>query len=334
MLHHIISGLGQTFILQGPITVKMGKRYNDYNSYLRGLFGRRVQKIPIDAGLGCPNRDGGISGSGCIYCDSKGSGSGAKVFNGKSIEEQVSEGIEWAKKRYGAERYIAYFQSYTNTNGPVDLLRELYSRAVSFEGVAGLSVGTRPDCIDRERLEMLQSFSRRYLVWIEYGLQSCHNKTLKAINRGHNVNAFIDAVKLTVEFDIKICAHVILGLPGETKDMMLETARFLADQPIHGVKIHSLYVTKGTVLEKIYLAGGFSCMERDEYIERVIDFLELLPPHFIIQRLTGDPDREALLAPAWTIEKRENLNLINKRLVERDTWQGRLCGISLSEDRD
>jgi len=317
-------------MLHVRIKVKMINRYNDYNSYLKGLFGQRVQKISIDAGLGCPNRDGGISGSGCIYCDSKGSGSGAKVINGKSIEVQVLEGIEWAKKRYGAEKFIAYFQSYTNTNGPRDVLRDLYSRALSFDGIVGLSVGTRPDCIDREKLEILQSFSSRHLVWIEYGLQSCHNKTLEAINRGHNVAAFIDAVRLTIEFDIKICAHVILGLPGETKEMMLETARFLADQPIHGVKIHSLYVTKGTGLEKIYLAGRFSCMERDEYIECLIDFLELLPSHFIIQRLTGDPDRETLLAPEWTLYKTENLNLIKKRLVERDTWQGRLCGITIA----
>jgi uncharacterized protein len=305
----------------------MKNRYNDYNGYLKGLFGQRVQKISIDAGLGCPHR-GGISGRGCIYCDSRGSGTGANVFNNQSIEKQVSSGIEWVKERYGAKKFIAYFQSYTNTNAPVDVLRDLYGRALSFDGIVGLAVGTRPDCIDREKIEMLGSFGNRYLVWIEYGLQSCHDRTLKAINRGHGVDAFIDAVKLTSEFDIKICAHVILGLPGETKDMMLETARFLADQPVHGVKIHSLYVTKGTELEKLYLAGGFSCMERDEYIECLIDFLELLPSHFIIQRLTGDPDREALLAPAWTLDKTVNLDLIKKRLLERDTWQGRLCGKS------
>jgi uncharacterized protein len=306
--------------------VKMVNRYNDYNGYLKALFGQRVQKISIDAGLGCPNREGGISGRGCIYCDARGSGTGASVINGKSIEKQVADGIEWAKKRYGAEKFIAYFQSYTNTFADADVLKDLYDRALSFEGIVGLSVGTRPDCIDHERLEILKTISSRYLVWIEYGLQSCHDRTLEAINRGHGVDAFIDAVKLTTEFGINICAHVILGLPGETRDMMLETARFLASQPVNGVKIHSLYVTKGTELEKIYLAGGFSCMERDEYIECLIDFMELLPSHFIIQRVTGDPDREALLAPAWTIEKTENLNLIKKRLEERGTWQGRLCG--------
>ncbi|NLA74108.1 MAG: TIGR01212 family radical SAM protein [Deltaproteobacteria bacterium] len=303
--------------------MKTVNRYNDYNGYLKELFGQRVQKVSIDAGLGCPNRDGGISGRGCIYCDSKGSGSGAKIISGRSIEDQVSGGIEWARKRYGAEKFIAYFQSYTNTNAPVDVLRELYSRALAFDGIVGLSVGTRPDCIDHEKIALLESFKNRFLVWVEYGLQSCHNKTLEAINRGHNVETFINAVKLTSEFDLKICAHVILGLPGETRDMMLETAEFLANQPIHGVKIHSLYVTRGTELERFYLAGGFSCMERDEYIECLIDFLELLPPHLIIQRLTGDPVLNELCAPVWSLEKSTNLNLIKKRLEQRDTYQGK-----------
>ncbi len=233
--------------------MKTVKRYNDYNGYLKELFGHRVQKISIDAGLGCPNRDGGLSGNGCIYCDSKGSGSGAKVINDKSIEEQVSRGIEWAKKRYGAEKYIAYFQSYTNTNAPVGVLRDLYCRALSFDGIVGLSVGTRPDCIDREKIEMLESFSQRYHVWVEYGLQSCHNKTLEAINRGHNVDAFTHAVNLTSGYDIKICAHVILGLPGETRDMMLETARFLSRQPIHGSRYTPSMCIKGQGLKNYFM---------------------------------------------------------------------------------
>ena len=305
----------------------MENRYRDYNGYLKEIFGRRVQKISLDAGLGCPNRDGGISGKGCIYCDQKGSGTGAKILNNKSIEEQLSTGIEWAKKRYGAERFIAYFQSFTNTNAPVDVLKDLYGRALSFEGMAGLSVGTRPDCIDHEKLALLNHYAEDFLVWIEYGLQSSHDITLKAINRGHDVKAFADAVRMTGEYWINICAHVILGLPGETRAMMLETARFLADQPLHGVKIHSLYVTKGTRLAEMYLKDEFTCMERDEYIETLIDFLELLPPEFIIQRVTGDPDRGRLVAPGWTMEKSANLNLFKKRLKERDTWQGRLFRI-------
>ena len=303
-------------------------RYRNYNRYLKDIFGQRVQKISLDAGLGCPNRDGGISGKGCIYCDPRGSGSGAKVFNETTIDEQLSTGIEWAKKKYGAEKYIAYFQSYTNTHAPVERLKDLYDQALSYEGMVGFSVGIRPDCVDREKLDLLNSYTDNYLVWIEYGLQSSHDTTLAAINRGHDVKAFVDAVNMTAEYGINICAHVILGLPGETGKMMMKTAQFLAGQPINGVKIHSLYVTKGTPLAKMYLNDEASCMERNEYIETLIDFLELLPPEFIIQRVTGDPDRNELIAPAWTLEKSNNLNLIKKRLEARDTWQGKKYRVS------
>jgi radical SAM protein (TIGR01212 family) len=305
--------------------MEMKNRYRDYNGYLKGIYGQRVQKISLDAGLGCPNRDGGISGKGCIYCDSRGSGTGAKTLRDIPVGDQLSAGMEWAKKRYGAEKYIAYFQSYTNTYGPLEILKYLYDEALSHEGVVGLSVGTRPDCVDREKLELLDSYRDNYLVWIEYGLQSSHDKTLAAINRGHDVKAFVDAVNMTAEIGINICAHVILGLPGETRDMMMETARFIAGQPINGVKIHSLYVAGGTRLAGMYKNGEVSCMERDEYIETLIDFLELLPPEFIIQRVTGDPDRNNLIGPAWTLEKTNNLNLFKKRLEERDTWQGKKC---------
>ena len=301
----------------------MKNRYRDYNTYLKDIFGQRVQKISLDAGLGCPNRDGSLSDKGCIYCDQKGSGTGAKILNDMSIEEQVSAGIEWAKKRYGAEKYIAYFQSFTNTYASVSVLKDLYDRALSFEGMVGLSVGTRPDCIDREKLDLLNYYADNFLVWIEYGLQSAHDITLVNINRGHDVRAFVDAVEMTRGYDIKICTHVILGLPGETRDMMLETARLLADQPLNGVKIHSLYVAKGTQLAMMYYKGEFKCMERDEYIETLIDFLELLPPEFIVQRVTGDPNRNDLIAPDWTIEKSKNLNQIKERLEMRDTWQGK-----------
>lgn len=301
----------------------MKNRYRDYNSYLKNLYGMRVQKISLDAGMGCPNRDGLISGKGCIYCDPMGSGTGAKVLCDIPVKDQLSAGIEWADKKYKDKKYIAYFQSYTNTYASVDLLKDLYTQALDFKDMVGLSVGTRPDCVDCGKLELLNSFSNDYLVWIEYGLQSSHDKTLDIINRGHDVKAFTDAVKMTVEYDINICAHVILGLPGETKEMMMETARFIADQPLGGVKIHSLYVTKGTELAKMYLAGEFKCMEREEYIETLIDFLELLPPEYIIQRVTGDPYGESTLAPEWALHKSASLNLFNKRLKERDTWQGK-----------
>ena len=312
----------------------MKNRYCDYNSYLKEIFGKRVQKISLDAGLGCPNRDGGISGKGCIYCDQKGSGTGARILHNKSIKEQMAAGIEWARIRYKAQKFIAYFQSYTNTYAPVEILKELYNQALLFDGVVGLSIGTRPDCIDHKKLELINSYTDNLLVWIEYGLQSSHDTTLTAINRGHGVNAFVEAVSLTSKYNINICAHVILGLPGETRDMMMETAKFLADQPINGVKIHSLYISKGTQLAKMYHEDKFSCMERDEYIEILIDFLELLPPEFIIQRVTGDPNKDSLIAPSWTLEKTNNLNLFKKRLEERDTWQGKKYRDRKSEVRD
>jgi radical SAM protein (TIGR01212 family) len=189
--------------------------------------------------------------------------------------------------------------------------------------MVGLSVGTRPDCVDNNVLSLLNSFTGDYLVWVEYGLQSSHDITLKKINRGHDVKAFEAAAKISSESGLNVCAHVILGLPGETKKMMMETAEFLADQPIAGVKIHSLFVTKGTPLADKYLSGEFRCMEREEYIETLIDFLELLPPEYVIQRLTGDPYKNDMLAPDWALEKNRNIRFIKQRLEERNTWQGK-----------
>lgn len=299
------------------------KRYRDYNSYLRELFGERVQKISLDAGFTCPNRDGTISSEGCIFCDSRGSGSGAMILNNISLEKQLLSGMEVARGRYKAKKYIAYFQSFSNTYAPVDVLEDRYKRALSHKGMVGLSVGTRPDCVDNNVLSLLNSFTGDYLVWVEYGLQSSHDITLKKINRGHDVKAFEAAAKISSESGLNVCAHVILGLPGETKKMMMETAEFLADQPIAGVKIHSLFVTKGTPLADKYLSGEFRCMEREEYIETLIDFLELLPPEYVIQRLTGDPDKNDMLAPDWALEKNRNIRFIKQRLEERNTWQGK-----------
>jgi radical SAM protein (TIGR01212 family) len=306
----------------------MKNRYRDYNTYLREIFGYRVQKISLDAGFSCPNRDGTISDSGCIYCDSRGSGSGAMIHRGISIEEQIITGIKNAQKKYKAKKFIAYFQSFTNTYAPVPVLKDLYSRALGHPAMTGISIGTRPDCIDHEILELIKSFQKKYLVWIELGLQSAHNKTLLSINRGHDVACFEQAVRMANEYGLNICAHVILGLPGETREMMLDTARFLAELPVNGVKIHSLYITRGTTIADIYKRGEFKCMDRDEFIDTLIDFLELLPPEYVIQRLTGDPQKTELVAPDWTLEKSLNLRLIKQRLEERDTWQGKRYGKS------
>jgi hypothetical protein len=299
------------------------RRYRDYNSYLKGIFRERVQKISLDAGFSCPNRDGTISDTGCIFCDSRGSGSGAMIKRGLSIDEQIMEGIISAVKRYKARKFIAYFQSFTNTYAPLPRLRELYTRALDHEGMVGLSIGTRPDCVDEDILALISSFQKDYLVWIEFGLQSAHDITLFRINRGHDVACFEKGVMMAMEYGLNICAHVIIGLPGEDREMMMETARYISGLPIAGVKIHSLYVTRGTPLAVFYEEGEYDCLTREEYVECVVDFLELLPPDMVIQRLTGDPLREDLIAPSWALKKTENIRLINRRLEERDTWQGK-----------
>ncbi len=300
------------------------KRYRDYNSYLREIFGERVQKISLDAGLNCPNRDGTISGKGCIYCDNRGSGSGAMINRGLSIDEQIMESRKRMERRYGAKKYIAYFQSFTNTYAPVPRLRQLYDQALNYPDMVGLSVATRPDCVNREILGLLSSYQKDYLVWIEYGLQSAHDITLSRINRGHDVTCFEESVRMAKDYGLKVCAHIILGLPGETREMMLQTALFLAGLPVDGVKIHLLYIVKDTPLAALYEKGEYRCLGRDEYIVLVVDVLELLPPDMVIQRLTGDPIGIELVAPLWAKDKSENLKLIRERLEERDTWQGRL----------
>ena len=300
------------------------KRYRDFNTYLREQFGERVQRISLDAGLGCPNRDGTVSRGGCIFCDAVGSGTGAFSEDQKPISQQIATAGEFIRKRYKARKFIAYFQSFTNTYGPVAHLKGLYDEALRHPGMVGLSVGTRPDCINEEVLEMISCYRKDYLVWMEYGLQSAHDKTLGAINRGHSAECFEKAVRMTHDFGLNICAHVILGLPGEDRRMMLETAKFMGGLPVYGVKIHLLYVIRRTPLAALYKKGEYRCLEKDEYADLVVDFLELLPPETVIQRLTGDPGNSALLAPEWALHKMENLRTIQDTLERRQTWQGRL----------
>jgi len=300
----------------------MKNRYYDLNSYLREIFGCRVQKISLDAGLSCPNRDGLISTGGCIYCNSRGSGTGA-MKKGLSITAQIMKGKEFLGKRYKAEKFIAYFQSFSNTYGPFEKLKGLYEEALAIDDIVGLSIGTRPDCIDESILTMLEGYTRDYLIWIEYGLQSIHDRTLAFINRGHDVKCFKRAVEKTRKRGIKICTHVILGLPFEDRDDMLATAEAVAAMGIDGIKIHLLYVIKGTRMERLYLEGKYRCLAQEEYTDLVCDFLELLPPDMVIQRLTGDPYPAELVAPEWSLRKNETLSLIKKILANRDSWQGK-----------
>jgi len=298
------------------------RRYNDLNTYLRKTFGCRVQKVPIDAGMTCPNRDGTISTGGCSYCNARGSGTGAHA-RGLSVTDQLTEGIARMAKRYKAKKFLAYFQSFSNTYGPIDRLRALYEEALAVEEVVGLSIGTRPDCIDTPVLDLLAGYSREYLVWIEYGLQSALDSTLRRINRGHDFSCFKRAVEATRNRGINICAHVILGLPGERKADMLQTARALSALGINGIKLHLLYVVKGTSLDARHREGRYRCLGQEEYADIVCDFLELLPGDVVIQRLTGDPHPDELVAPLWSLRKAETLSLIHDTLAQRDSWQGK-----------
>jgi len=299
----------------------MKSRYYNFNTYLRSLFGCRVQKISIDAGLSCPNRDGRAGTGGCLYCNVRGSGTGAHA-RGQSITAQLIQGKNFLARRYKAAKFLAYFQSFSNTYAPVDKLRRLYDEALAVEDVVGLAIGTRPDCVDESVLALLQEYAGRNLVWIEYGLQSARGKTLELINRGHDYQCFEDAVRATTGRGIKICVHVILGLPGEDRGDMLHTARAIAGLGIDGLKLHLLYIVKGTPLETLYRRGGYRCLEQQEYVDLVCDFLERIPAGIVIQRLTGDPHPEELVAPAWSQRKAETLAKINATLERRDSWQG------------
>jgi radical SAM protein (TIGR01212 family) len=300
----------------------MRQRYNGFNTYLKNIFGCRVQKITIDAGLSCPNRDGTISTGGCIYCNERGSGTGAHT-KWISVIDQVVTAKKALSKRYKAKKFIAYFQSFTNTYGSITTLKSLYEQALSVEDVVGISIGTRPDCVDEPILDLIQGYTDNFLVWIEYGLQSAHDSTLALINRGHDFNCFKAAVDATKNRGINICAHVILGLPQENKVHMLQTAQAVADMGIDGIKLHLLYVVKGTKLDQLYRKNQYKCLDQNEYIDIVCDFLERIPKHIVIQRLTGDPHPNELVAPIWCLKKMETIDLIRKTLEKRDTWQGK-----------
>lgn len=301
----------------------MENRYHDLNTYFRNRFGERVHKIPVDAGLTCPNRDGTTGTGGCIYCNARGSGTGAHE-QGLSITEQLERGKIQVARRFKSKKFLAYFQSFSNTYAPLQQLQAMYDEALAVPDVVGLAIGTRPDCVNEEVLALLEAYARDWLIWIEYGLQSAHDETLKQINRGHDAATFTQALLATAGRGIQICAHIILGLPGESHDMMRASADFIAELPIDGVKLHLLYVIKDTPMEQLWDRGRYRCLEQNEYVDLVCDVIERLPQRMVIQRLTGDPHPHELVAPQWALRKGETLNTIKVRLVERDTWQGKL----------
>ena len=299
----------------------MGAYYYDLNTYFREMFGERVHKLTVDAGFDCPNRDGRIASGGCIYCNPQGSGTGLHA-RGLSIREQLERSKAPVTRRFKARKFIAYFQSFSNTYAPLPILRKAYDEALAVPDIVGLSIGTRPDCIDDDVLALLSDYARKRLVWIEYGLQSAHDRTLTAIRRGHDVRCFIKAVERTRNRGIAICAHVILGLPGESRGDMLDTARLVADLGLEGIKLHLLYVIRGTPLAESYHKGAYRCLEQAEYADLVCDVIERLPTDMVIQRITGDPHPRELVAPAWALEKKPTIEMIHARFEARRTRQG------------
>ena len=246
---------------------------------------------------------------------------------GISIASQMSRGKKHLGKRYKANKFIAYFQSFSNTYAPVEKLKSLYDEALQTEDVVGLSIGTRPDCVNSSIIDLVADYAKKRMTWMEYGLQTVHDKTLALLNRGHDFARFEKAVASTKNRGIKICAHVILGLPYETKKDMLETAEKVADMGIDGVKLHLLYVIKGTRLERMLNRGEYECLSQRRYLNILCDFLERLPPDMIIQRLTGEPHQDELAAPMWALKKRETLAMIDETLEKRDSWQGKVYNV-------
>lgn len=303
------------------MSVTKRERYTSLSADLRKMYGCRVQKITVDAGLNCPNRDGTVGVGGCIYCNATGSGSGA-FAKGVSVREQIEMGKKAMIRRYKAKKFLVYFQSYSNTYAPVDHLAQIYREALAIDGVVGLCIGTRPDCVSEQALDLLKDLSQKNLIWLEYGLQSAHDQTLEAINRGHDRATFARAVNEAQNRNIRTCAHIILGLPGETRQMVRQTARFLADLDIDGVKLHLLYVVKNTPLEHLYNQGQYHCLTQEEYVEWSCDVLERLPKNAVVHRLTGDPHPDELVAPQWSLDKRGTLAAIEQHLEKRDTRQG------------
>ncbi len=296
------------------------KRYNQFSAYLKQKFGVKVYKITLDAGFSCPNRDGTISSGGCIFCDEGGSFSQAHS-NLLSIEEQVETGIKNLSERFKAQKFMSYFQAYTNTYKPVGELEKIYNSALNNDKIVGLSIGTRPDCVDDEKLDLIAGYKDDYYTWVEYGLQSIHDKTLRRINRGHDFDCFLKAYEKTKERGINVCVHVIFGL-WETREEILQTAQKLAELKVDGVKIHMLCALENTKLAKIYEEKAIDFMSEREYIETVCDFLEYLPPETTIHRLAGNGLKKNLIAPRWLGKKLDCLNQIDRELLARNTFQG------------
>ena len=297
--------------------------YNSFLDYSRARFGERVQKVSVDAGFTCPNRDGSKGYAGCTYCNNI-SFVPPYVHPGMSISDQVRAGVEYLSRRYKANKFIAYFQAYSNTYAPLDQLRSMYEEALSNPKVIGLSIGTRPDCVDEQKIAYLEELAKQYYICIEYGAESIYDDTLDRLNRQHTFHEWMDAVHLTAGRGIFISSHVILGLPGESKEQMLRTAEVISRHPIDYLKIHHLHIVKKTILASEYLKSPFPLFDYQEYLDVVVEFVERLRPDIKIQRLVGETHPRQLIGPHWGLRVPTIMRHIEAALGDRNTWQGRL----------
>jgi len=298
--------------------------YNSYSEHIRKRFDGRVQKITIDAKFTCPNRDGSKSVGGCSFCNNESFGTATKVRD-LEITDQLLKGIEHAKGKYkNIKGFLAYFQSYSNTYAPLEKLKEIYSEALNVPGVMGLSIGTRPDCIDLEKIKYLEDVAKEKEVIIEYGLESMFDETLDRVNRCHDYKCFTDAINLTKNRGIKICVHLIIGFPWETKEQWIETAREMSKLPIDYLKVHQLHIVKGTMMGNEYIAKPFELISKDDYMEVMLEFLENLNPKIVVQRLFGSASKDMTLSKHWPERVSELNNELILKMKERETYQGRL----------
>lgn len=298
------------------------KRYYSLDYYLKTTFGEKVYKVALDGGMTCPNRDGTLGNRGCIFCSAGGSGDFATKQQ-ESVTKQIDTAIsDIQKNKKTGNKFIAYFQSYTNTYAPVSYLESLFTEAISHPSIVALSIATRPDCLGEDVLVLLEKLSKIKPVWVELGLQSCHDATADFIRRGYPLTVFEKAVQDLTRHSIPIITHIILGLPHETKEDMFSTIRYLNQFPIQGIKLQLLHILKGTDL--VEHLGSFDILSLDEYVNLVIECLELLSPEIVVHRITGDGPRKLLIAPEWSTNKKNVMNRINQGLKQKDTWQGRL----------
>lgn len=297
-----------------------GKPLYYFGDYLRNKYNSRVLKLPIDAGFNCPNRDGSISNGGCIFCSER--GSAAHSSNSfLSIHEQMQNAVNSFSRSDPLTKYIAYFQAFTNTYAPINKLKLIYDEAVKFPNTIGLMIGTRPDCISHSIADLIQSYNLPE-TWIELGMQSIHNRSLKYLNRGHNHTATNNSIDLLSNYNIKTCLHVILGIPGESRQDMIDIANYISSKPVHGVKIHHLHVIKNTPLEKIYFKNNIHLQDFNSYISVLTDFIEHLRQDIIIHRISGDQDENNLIAPLWGLHKGTVQKELENSFHKRGTWQG------------